>query len=281
MKFHKILLLSALLLNGTTVFAEQLPGKEIKLQINNKSVTVNNAQQEPLETAPYIKNDVTLVPIRFISESLDAKVDWNGETQQVTITNGSDKIVLTININEAYVNGSAKQLEVPPEVTNEKTMVPLRFVIESFNLTIRWNEIDKTITIASQSPVKENIVAEDPEKLKEEITEVILKELKYQEDKNVDGFLNAISKNHKSRDKDWLTYWNEIEFKYELQSVKVISQSENSLKVEKVVLYKKVNRTNSVVFDYINKMTFLSEYVKEDGQWKLLEGKVIESNYVK
>lgn len=281
MKFHKILLLSALLLNGTTVFAEQLPGKEIKLQINNKSVTVNNAQQEPLETAPYIKNDVTLVPIRFISESLDAKVDWNGETQQVTITNGSDKIVLTININEAYVNGSAKQLEVPPEVTNEKTMVPLRFVIESFNLTIRWNEIDKTITIASQSPVKENIVAEDPEKLKEEITEVILKELKYQEDKNVDGFLNAISKNHKSRDKDWLTYWNDIEFKYELQSVKVISQSENSLKVEKVVLYKKVNRTNNAVFDYINKMTFLSEYVKEDGQWKLLEGKVIESNYVK
>ena len=39
-----------------------------------------------LETAPYIQDDRTMVPVRAIAEALDAEVDWIDETSTVVIT---------------------------------------------------------------------------------------------------------------------------------------------------------------------------------------------------
>ncbi|NCB42543.1 MAG: copper amine oxidase N-terminal domain-containing protein [Clostridia bacterium] len=39
-----------------------------------------------LQIAPYIENGRTLVPVRFVSEALEATVDWNQQTKTVTIT---------------------------------------------------------------------------------------------------------------------------------------------------------------------------------------------------
>lgn len=39
-----------------------------------------------LDTAPYIYNDRTMVPVRAIAESLNASVEWIDETQTVVIT---------------------------------------------------------------------------------------------------------------------------------------------------------------------------------------------------
>jgi len=39
-----------------------------------------------LEVAPFIQNGRALVPIRFVSEALEATVNWNQQTKTVTIT---------------------------------------------------------------------------------------------------------------------------------------------------------------------------------------------------
>ena len=39
-----------------------------------------------LDTAPYIHNDRTMVPVRAIAEALEAEVDWVDETSTVVIT---------------------------------------------------------------------------------------------------------------------------------------------------------------------------------------------------
>jgi hypothetical protein len=39
-----------------------------------------------LNTAPYIENGTTLVPVRFVSEALGATVSWDGASKTVTIT---------------------------------------------------------------------------------------------------------------------------------------------------------------------------------------------------
>jgi hypothetical protein len=39
-----------------------------------------------LDVAPYISNSRTLVPLRFVAESLGADVDWNPNTKVVTVT---------------------------------------------------------------------------------------------------------------------------------------------------------------------------------------------------
>lgn len=57
----------------------------VKLVIGSKNAKVDKKDRQ-LEVAAQIFNDRTFVPLRFISESMGAKVDWNGASRTVTIT---------------------------------------------------------------------------------------------------------------------------------------------------------------------------------------------------
>lgn len=73
--------------NKITVDAD---GVIIKMQIYNKLVTVTHRVygeiRYTLHSVPQIKDSRTFVPLRFISENLGYSVEWNGETQEITIT---------------------------------------------------------------------------------------------------------------------------------------------------------------------------------------------------
>lgn len=57
----------------------------IKLQINNETY-YRNGKSDLLDSPPIIVKNRTLVPIRFIAESLDMNVDWDAKTRTVLIT---------------------------------------------------------------------------------------------------------------------------------------------------------------------------------------------------
>lgn len=60
--------------------------KSIILQIDNKISSVNGAAEE-LEEAPHLsENGFTMVPLRFISESLGADVSYDEETEEITVS---------------------------------------------------------------------------------------------------------------------------------------------------------------------------------------------------
>lgn len=59
--------------------------KTITLKKGSKDAFINNNLQK-LDTDPQLLNNRIMVPLRFISETLDAKVDWNGSTRTITIT---------------------------------------------------------------------------------------------------------------------------------------------------------------------------------------------------
>lgn len=56
----------------------------IKLTVGEKMLYVNGEAEE-LDVAPYITDGTTLVPVRAISESLDATVEWNEKKHRVEI----------------------------------------------------------------------------------------------------------------------------------------------------------------------------------------------------
>lgn len=56
----------------------------IELQIGSTVAKVNGSSVT-LDVAPNIYNSRTMVPLRFISENLDARVEWNGELRRVEI----------------------------------------------------------------------------------------------------------------------------------------------------------------------------------------------------
>lgn len=57
---------------------------EIELQIDNDTMIVNDNAIE-LDTPARLINDTTMVPLRAVSEALDAKVEWIGDLQRIVI----------------------------------------------------------------------------------------------------------------------------------------------------------------------------------------------------
>jgi len=77
-----ILLIAVSVIAPVGVFAQN-QGKTIVLQVNNTVATVNN-ESVTLDAAPYIDESSgrTLVPIRFISESMGYSVTWMMKKKQ-------------------------------------------------------------------------------------------------------------------------------------------------------------------------------------------------------
>lgn len=68
----------------TKTASAEKDGMSIKLVVNSNKAFVNNEEKE-LDVAPFALNGRTLVPVRFISETLGAKVSWDGENRMVNI----------------------------------------------------------------------------------------------------------------------------------------------------------------------------------------------------
>ncbi|RJQ31962.1 MAG: copper amine oxidase N-terminal domain-containing protein [Peptococcaceae bacterium] len=101
------------------------------------------------DVPPVIKEGRTLVPVRALTEALGATVDWNAETRVVTIIKGDITVVLTIDDEIAVVNGREVPLDVPAGIENSRTVVPLRFVSETFDLKVQYYAEGGIVTINS------------------------------------------------------------------------------------------------------------------------------------
>lgn len=122
---------------------------------NNNSVTVNiNGEAVDFSkydnVMPYIENDITLIPIRAIAEGLGCEVSWDGENQTVEIKGLNDEILLTVNSSTAVVNNENVTLDVPAQVVDDRTFVPLRFISENMGAKVEWNEEANLITIETE-----------------------------------------------------------------------------------------------------------------------------------
>lgn len=100
---------------------------------------------------PTTVNDRTLVPIRFISESLGAEVGWEEETETVTITQGETTIQMQLGKQEYTVNGEMKTMDVEATIMRDRTMVPLRVISETFGKNVFWDE-KGLIIISDEEP---------------------------------------------------------------------------------------------------------------------------------
>ncbi|WP_432666499.1 copper amine oxidase N-terminal domain-containing protein [Wukongibacter baidiensis] len=111
-----------------------------------ENILTNNTKFK-FDVPPVIKEGRTLIPIRAISEGFDAKVEWNGEERLVSIIKGETKIMIAIGSNIAYINDVNTEIDVPAEIMNDRTVVPLRFVIENMGLNVKWDSENQTIEI--------------------------------------------------------------------------------------------------------------------------------------
>ena len=99
------------------------------------------------EQPPVIENGRTLIPIRFLFEQMGATVDWNADTQTATISQDNTAVSFAIDDTEADVNGQTVSMDVPAQLINGKTIVPVRFLSEELGYTVDWDGENRIITI--------------------------------------------------------------------------------------------------------------------------------------
>ena len=143
-----LLLTGAVLASQTAVLASQ---DVIEVYLNDVKIE--------FDTDPEIVNDRTFVPLRAIVEGFGAEVDWDGETQSISIT--KDGTTNHLQISSADVSTetdgsvSAAVLDASPYIKDERTMVPLRYISEGFGLLVEWNGEDRVITITNGTDIGE------------------------------------------------------------------------------------------------------------------------------
>lgn len=121
----------------------------IKLTIGNTTAHIND-EKIPLDTMPLIEANAgrTIVPLRFIGESLGAEVEWLPSTRQIVIRDAGKVIILWIDSYNTVVNGNLIQTDCPPRILKDnRTFVPVRFVSEMLNAKVDWNEKTREISI--------------------------------------------------------------------------------------------------------------------------------------
>lgn len=133
---------------STTLYAgwKVDPVRQITLTIGKTEAIVWN-EAKSNDVAPIIRNDRTMLPARFVTENLGAVVSWIGEEQKVLITKDDLKIEIYIDSNKAYVNGEEVILDSPAFIENDRTYTPVRFIAETLDVTVDWDEETQQVII--------------------------------------------------------------------------------------------------------------------------------------
>lgn len=119
---------------------------EIKMTIGDMNGYVNGVAKA-LDAAPIIRQNRTMLPVRFVAENLGAAVTWDGTTSTATLTRSDIEIKITIGATTATVNGEEKPLDAPAFIENSRTYLPVRFVAEALGGTVAWDGATSTATI--------------------------------------------------------------------------------------------------------------------------------------
>lgn len=115
--------------------------------IGSNIYTVNGITKI-MDVAPYIKNSRTYVPYRYLALALgvaDEDIAWDETAKTVTVTKGENVVVATIGSTTLTVNGAATVMDVAPEITNSRTMLPARFLAEALGATVGWDPSSYTV----------------------------------------------------------------------------------------------------------------------------------------
>lgn len=106
-----------------------------------------NGQVLGLTNKPVFKEERVLLPLRELTEKFDYKVIWDSKTRKIQISKEETHINLTINQRIAEVNGKSMSLDVPAQMIEGVTYVPIRFISEAFDKKVDWDSKQKKVSI--------------------------------------------------------------------------------------------------------------------------------------
>lgn len=118
----------------------------VELALGRKSMTLDGVEQ-PLEVAPYVVNDATLIPVRFFVDAMGGQIQYDATEKRVTVIRDDHLVEMWIGNPNLIIDGVRVESPVAPTVKNNRTMLPLRLISEALGWEVGWNNKTKSITL--------------------------------------------------------------------------------------------------------------------------------------
>jgi hypothetical protein len=136
----------------------QLSNK-LSLQVDSTAIVLCKNEKvyllPPLEAPPLIVHGRTLIPVRVLAETMGMNVSWVSVGQYIWLDRDGERLELQIGRNFAWkyaLNTPEKkekiEMDVPPMIVNNRTLLPLRFVTENFGALVDWNGFEQRILVS-------------------------------------------------------------------------------------------------------------------------------------
>ncbi|WP_145317529.1 stalk domain-containing protein [Paenibacillus xylanexedens] len=126
----------------------------IILSLGSPNAVVDNTDtlidQTNFNIVPLVKNNRTLLPLRFISESLGAQVAWDSTTSTASIKSSGKSIKVTLGSGKMFINGKSFALDAPAQYKEGRLFIPVRAVSEAFGKKVFF---DRGIIVISNNTI--------------------------------------------------------------------------------------------------------------------------------
>jgi len=119
---------------------------------NNIRVTVDGQVVNFQDQAPVIVDGRTLVPVRGVFEALGFDVGWNDVTRSAILNRIDFQLIIPIGSYSFTTNGISHSLDVPAQIIGGRTMLPIRFPLESVGYELDWDDATQTVLISTSEP---------------------------------------------------------------------------------------------------------------------------------
>jgi len=247
--------------------------RKVKINGQPKNISVKiNDEKIAFDQAPVLYNDRTMVPMRKIFESLDATVDWDGETRTVTAVSKklNTTIKITIGSSRMYINDEMITLDTPAILLSDRTLVPVRAVAEGLNCDVGWDAKNLTVQITPKAvkPVENKWSAWMAQ---DDVPEEIWEDSSYEIDTKNDYRYRIGQLIYDFS--DW-TDW-ESEYNFEEDLYPDVS-GDVEIKTEKRYVYRYAEKERKWYNDIDNWSSWrksLPDYVQEDIEWYYVRSK--------
>jgi len=101
------------------------------------------------EQQPVIANGSLLLPLRELVDALGGTINWDATTRTVSLLVEDTKVALPIGKTTATVNGEQVTIRTPADILGGRTVVPVRFIVETLGMTANWDQAAQQLTITA------------------------------------------------------------------------------------------------------------------------------------
>lgn len=117
-------------------------------KVGNGTYNINGKTKQ--DAAPYIKNGRTYLPLRFASYAVgigDNSIYWDQASKTAFLSKDQKLISIRLGAQSIQVGDRIILTDAPAEISQGRTMLPLRVIAEALGCEVIWDADRRQVTI--------------------------------------------------------------------------------------------------------------------------------------